>query len=255
MTRSRLWRTIADPSQALPAPYKSLSLRQKSTFLRCFFCVYEWVKDKINGLRKEKGNAQNLAFFRKAEKLLARALNVPTGGVDLNKIDEEVRKEKEESAQSATAENRLADVRMSIQNVDGKQIVVIDTDQDIFDGVAQKDYPKVARRYMLDRFQGNVYPVGTSNAYVNRRSIEEYAYSANRRASQDMRAKKMQAGTELDNLLSVAQFIGHETDDGRRPDAVRGWDKYKTYFTFDGKTIFEGEISIKLLEKGDLFMM
>lgn len=63
----------------------------------------------------------------------------------------------------------------------------------------------------------------------------------------------MQAGTELDNLLSVAQFIGHETDDGRHPDAVRGRDKYKTYFTFDGKTIFEGEISIKLLEKGDLF--
>lgn len=63
----------------------------------------------------------------------------------------------------------------------------------------------------------------------------------------------MQAGTELDNLLNVAQFIGHEADDGRHPDAVRGWDKYKTYFTFDGKTIFEGEISIKLLERGDLF--
>ncbi len=51
----------------------------------------------------------------------------------------------------------------------------------------------------------------------------------------------------------MAQFVKHEADDGRHPDAVRGWDKYKTYFTFDGKTIFEGEISIKLLKKGDLF--
>ena len=120
-------------------------------------------------------------------------------------------------------------------------------------GVAPKDYPKVVRRYMLDRFQGNIYPVGTSNAYVNRRGIEEYAYSANRRANQDIKAKKMRAGTELDNLLEVAQFIQHEVDDGRHPDAVRGWDKYKTYFTLDGKTIYEGEISIKLLERGDLF--
>ena len=63
----------------------------------------------------------------------------------------------------------------------------------------------------------------------------------------------MRAGTELDNLLEVAQFVKHEADDGRHPDAVRGWDKYKTYFTIDGKTIFEGEISIKLLERGDLF--
>lgn len=225
--------------------------------------IYEWVKEKIRQLSTGGGSRENVAYLRKAEKLLAKALDNPGGGVSVNEMDNYVREEKarrnnmETDVEAETAEageaRRLADVRMSVQEVDGKPIVVIDTDQDIFEGVAQKDYPKVARRYMLDKFQGNVYPVGTSNAYVNRRSIEEYAYSANRRASQDIRAKKMQAGTELDNLLSVAQFIGHEADDGRHPDAVRGWDKYKTYFTFDGKTIFEGEISIKLLERGDLF--
>ena len=204
-----------------------------------------------------------MAYLRRAEKLLAKAMDEPGGGISISEMDEYVREEnarrnrQEADAEAEAAEageaRRLADVRMSVQEVDGKPIVVIDTDQDIFDGVAQKDYPKVARRYMLNKFQGNVYPVRTSSAYVNRRSVEEYAYSANRRASQDMRTKKMQAGTELDNLLNVAQFIGHEADDGRHPDAVRGWDKYKTYFTFDGKTIFEGEISIKLLERGDLF--
>lgn len=90
---------------------------------------------------------------------------------------------------------------MSVQEVDGKPIVVIDTDQDIFDGVAQKDYPKVARRYMLNKFQGNVYPVGTSSAYVNRRSVEEYAYSANRRASQDMWTKKCKQEPNLITCL------------------------------------------------------
>lgn len=63
----------------------------------------------------------------------------------------------------------------------------------------------------------------------------------------------MRAGTELDNLLEVAQFIGNEADDGRHPEAVRGWDKYKTYFTFDGEIFFEGEISIELIKRGDLF--
>lgn len=158
---------------------------------------------------------------------------------------------------SAEAQTQAAkgtdNVRYSIQRIGEQDVVLVDTDQNIFDGVNPKDYPKVVRRYMLDKFQGNIYPVGTSSAYVNRRSIEEYAYSANRRASQDTRTKKMRVGTELDNLLEVAQFVKHEADDGRHPDAVRGWDKYKTYFTFDGKIIFEGEISIKLLKKGDLF--
>ena len=63
----------------------------------------------------------------------------------------------------------------------------------------------------------------------------------------------MRAGTEFDNLLEVAQFIGNEADDGRHPEAVRGWDKYKTYFTFDGENFFEGEISIELIKRGDLF--
>ena len=56
----------------------------------------------------------------------------------------------------------------------------------------------------------------------------------------------------LGNLLKIAKYVGHQTDDGRHPDAVRGWDKYKTRFIVDGRT-FEGEISLKLTQRGDVF--
>lgn len=215
--------------------------------------------------KKQTLKEKILGFFKKArtdyqsdEKLTGAAARLYR---QYKKLFDEfsARNQRYLGVENATAEARKAaekgtdNVRYSIQHIGERDVVLVDTDQNIFDGVDLKDYPKVARRYMLDRFQGNVYPVGTSNAYVNRRSVEEYTYSANRRASQDTKAKKMRAGTELDNLLEVAQFMKHEADDGRHPDAVRGWDKYKTYFTFDEKTIFEGEISIKLLEKGDLF--
>lgn len=75
---------------------RRLANRNRSLVVR----VYEWVKDKIKTLRSNGGSKENIAFMRKAEKLLARALNVPTGGVNLNAIDEEVRKEKEDSAKA-----------------------------------------------------------------------------------------------------------------------------------------------------------
>lgn len=140
----------------------------------------------------------------------------------------------------------------SIRIVDGKEIVVIDTDQNIFDGNKKSDYPKIIRRYMLDKFKNKVVDIGDSKAYIPRQSIEEYSYPANARVDKDIKAAKMKAGTELDNLLKTAEYLEHQEDDGRHADAVRGWDKYKTRFIVDGRT-FESEISIKLTRRGDVF--
>ena len=62
----------------------------------------------------------------------------------------------------------------------------------------------------------------------------------------------MKAATELDNLLDASVFIGHEDDDGRHPDAVRGWDKYQTVFKVDGR-FFKGIVALKKIQKGDVF--
>nr|DAP31263.1 MAG TPA: Type I restriction enzyme Methylase [Caudoviricetes sp.] len=189
----------------------------------------------------------------------ASARTSKTSGRNLTttSIREKAEKSTEKSKnieKSIIKEKNAGEERFSIaQTDDGKRIVVIDTDQNIFDGVEAKDYPKTVRRYMLDKFQGKIFPVGTSSAFVNRNSVNEYTFPANRRQGTDNKTQKMRAGTELDNLLKVGEYIRHEADDGRHPDATRGWDYYKTWFTFDGENIYEGIISIKLIDRGDLF--
>ena len=216
--------------------------------------VVDFKPTKFTVTKSESIKKDTASGYEVAEKQLRATDNAVSSNTIIRENTEKSIENSKKVEKNIVEEKNAGEERFSIaQTDDGKRIVVIDTDQNIFDGVEAKDYPKSVRRYMLDKFQGNVYPVGTSSAYVNRNSIKEYTFSANRRVSQDARTKKMRAGTELDNLLEVAQFVKHEADDGRHPDAVRGWDKYKTCFTFDGKTIFEGEISIKLLERGDLF--
>lgn len=223
--------------------------------------IYNWIKDKLAILTKRGGDKETARELSRALKLYENALRHSVGGVSLEAVESAVNARKAKAEKTVEREhsaNRILTPaaesgRYSVQTVNGEQVVVIDTDQNIFEGADVKDYPKIVRKYMLDKFQGKVFPVGTSSAYVNRRSVEEYAYSANRRQDQGTRAQKMRAGTELDNLLKVGEYIRHEADNGRHPDATRGWDYYKTRFTFDGENIYEGIISIKLIDRGDLF--
>lgn len=90
--------------------------------------IYEWVKEKIRRLTSGGGNRENVAYLRRAEKLLAKAIDEPGGGISISEMDEYVREEnarrneREADAEAETAEageaRRLADVRMSVQNVD-----------------------------------------------------------------------------------------------------------------------------------------
>lgn len=223
--------------------------------------IYNWIKDKLAILTKRGGDRETARELSRALKLYENALRHSVGGVSLDAVQAATEARNARTERTAERERNAKRTltpaaqggRYSIRAIDGESVVVIDTDQDIFEGADVKDYPKIVRKYMLDKFQGKVFPVGTSRAYVNRRGIEEYAYSANRRQDQGTRAQKMRAGTELDNLLKVGEYIRHEADDGRHPDATRGWDYYKTRFTFDGENIYEGIISIKLIDRGDLF--
>lgn len=206
--------------------------------------VYERIKSFIRALQGTNADKKTMQKLWKAEQLFSKALK--NAGQAKAEFAKEVQKQTQKALMQTAAQ-------FSLKTINGEKVVFIDTDQDIFDGADVKDYPKIAQKYMLDKFRGKVFPVGTSSAYVNKDSVGEYTHPANRRIDKDTRETKFKAGTELDNLLAVAEFVGHESDDGRHPDAVRGWDKYKTKFTFDGKNIFEGEISIKLIARGDLF--
>lgn len=56
--------------------------------------VYEWVKDKIRALTSGGGSRENIAYLRRAEKLLAKALDNPGGGINVSDMDKYVREEK-----------------------------------------------------------------------------------------------------------------------------------------------------------------
>lgn len=142
--------------------------------------------------------------------------------------------------------------RMSIQTDENGQYVKVDTDQDIFEGKTLEDCVKIARKYIKDHFQGAVLPVGSSQAFVNGTSTGEYAYPADHRMRADVKRAKMQASTELDNLLSISTYLRHEPDDGRHPSAAGGWDVYRTIFEIDGQR-FTGEVKIMNTNRGRLF--
>lgn len=143
--------------------------------------------------------------------------------------------------------------RLSVQtDEDGHKYVKIDVDQNIFEGKTLQEKIEIAREYMKEHFRGHVLDVGDSNAYVNGRSVEEYAYPANRRLSYGIREAKARASTELDHLLSVSTYLRHDSDDGRHKNATGGWDTYRTEFEL-GDERFTGEVKIMNTGRGRLF--
>ena len=115
-------------------------------------------------------------------------------------------------------------------------------------------------RYILnERFRNTVLQVGENDrVYVNKRGTKEYASPA-AAISADVYAAKMGAAPELDNLLKTATNVSYKADDGRHPDAVRGWKYYDVLFAVknsnieEGYSVFEGKLNVKQIARGDLF--
>lgn len=115
-------------------------------------------------------------------------------------------------------------------------------------------------RYILnERFRNTVLQAGENDrVYVNKRGTKEYASPA-AAISADVYAAKMGAAPELDNLLKTATNVSYKADDGRHPDAVRGWKYYDVLFAVknsnaeNGYSVFDGKLNVKRIAKGDLF--
>ena len=137
-------------------------------------------------------------------------------------------------------------------NEDGVTYVDVDTDQDIFKGADESEYKNIAKEYIKNHFVGK-YLGKNEDILVNGRSAKEYAYPANRRIPREIKNGKYKAATELDNMLSIAEYIRHEeTEVGKHEDAVNGWDVYKVLYKV-GDRYFSGESQIKLTENGPVF--
>ncbi len=133
--------------------------------------------------------------------------------------------------------------RYSIQ--DGK--VIVDTDQHIFDGVSREDYGKVVRQYMRQHFRGKE----IRGAEFTKRSEHEYTYSGYTQSIYGERdgvyEAKMKAATELDKMISVGTFIGHENAKHRHEYNKGGYDRYGVKFNLGGED-FSGETLVAIGE-------
>ena len=132
-------------------------------------------------------------------------------------------------------------VRYSIYN--GK--VVVDTDQNIFEGEDRKDYGKIARSYMREHFRGKTF----SDTSFTKLSEREYTSSRSTQklftTNDGVYDTKMKASTELDNMLIVAKKISHEAAKHPRDFNQNGYDRYDVTFSLDGKE-FTGELLVAI---------
>ena len=145
------------------------------------------------------------------------------------------------------AQQQAEETKFSIREDKGGKYVEVDTDQDIFENISKKEYPRVVEKYITSRFRGTV--IGETNrAYVDRKSAKEYSHPAKFYNEDQKYFAKAKAATELGNLLEVSRFERHESDAGHHPEAKGGWDKYLTVFYVDGK-YYEGEVNIMLMDE------
>ena len=137
---------------------------------------------------------------------------------------------------------------------DGEKIAVINTDQSLFSNKPLKEFPKIARKAIMDKFKNTVLALGENDlAKVGKRSWEEYAYPSIRLnpSSKEFEAK-MRAATELNNLLETAEFSHWEENKKPSKKDVYSYDYYKVRFVLAGH-LFEGLINIENNKNTRLF--
>lgn len=146
--------------------------------------------------------------------------------------------------------------------LNNRKAVFVDTDQHIFEGHEESEYPAIVKNYLKKKYMGTV--VGTVNkAYINSMSAGEFAYPAKSLSGENLSAK-MKAAPELENIMNTAtdkrtEHYNYENPNPYHPERFKkdssyteGWEFYTTLFIVDDKA-FEGVINIKLLKKGKLF--
>ena len=197
------------------------------------------LKEMLTGYEPKSKEAQmlneDLEVAQKAEKIWLEAM----------KSAKEAGKKVQENAitggEIKKSFSPKEDMNFSIREEEGERYVNVDTDQELFEGMDDAEAAKMAKTIIKDRFQGKKLE---KNALVSSKTAGEYTHPAKRMKKDAYRAK-MQASTELDNLVKVSEFIGHKNDENGRHGkmAANGWDYYKTIFRL-GDRYFEGKVNI-----------
>lgn len=197
------------------------------------------LKEMLTGYEPKSKEAQmlneNLKAAQKAEKIWLEAMR------DARQVGRKTTENSETGSETKKSFSPKEDMNFSIREEEGGRYVNVDTDQELFEGMDDAEAAKMAKTIIKDRFQGKKLE---KNALVSSKTAGEYTHPAKRMKKDAYRAK-MQASTELDNLVKVSEFIGHKNDENGRHGkmAANGWDYYKTIFRL-GDRYFEGKVNI-----------
>lgn len=150
-----------------------------------------------------------------------------------------------EARTQAHEESLRNSVRFSIQRVGDSDVVIVDTNQDIFDGADRSEYGKIVRNYMKMYFRGQevdgIKFTSTSEREFTMSHDSQRSYS---REDGSYEAK-MRAGTELANLIQTGKFLRHEVAKHPHSYNAGGYNRYSVEFVVDNVP-FEGQMVIAL---------
>lgn len=150
-----------------------------------------------------------------------------------------------EARTQAHEESLRNSVRFSIQRVGDSDVVVVDTNQDIFDGAERSEYGKIVRNYMKMYFRGQevdgIKFTSTSEREFTMSHDSQRSYSR----EDGTYEAKMRAGTELANLIQTGQFLRHEAAKHPHSYNAGGYNRYSVEFVVDNVP-FEGQMVIAL---------
>lgn len=134
----------------------------------------------------------------------------------------------------------------SIQENENRKYIKVDTNQNIFEGVQEKDYNKVAKKYIQEYLLGDTKLSQNENVNINNKSAKKYTNPGYKQANF---SEKMKLTPELKNVLEIAQYVD-ETPANK--DNAK-FSHYK-YYTFDfelGGKMFTGNINIGVDNNGN----
>lgn len=142
--------------------------------------------------------------------------------------------------------SNIKDKMFSIQqDSNGNKFVNVDTDQDIFDGVDEKDYNKIAKMYITDYLIGNTRLGNNDSVETNKKTSKKYT---NPGKKQENFVEKMKLTPELKNVLEIATL--RENSIAKKTNSkFANWEYYDFEFKLDGKT-FKGNINVGITDKG-----
>lgn len=195
--------------------------------------------DFINNLSTQKPT-----IFQKIKELIDDLVVRFTGTKEEKALREVQKKFKE--AYKNTQKNINNEVKYSIQeDINGKYIKV-DTDQDIFNGIAKNDYNKIAKMYINEYLRGTTVLSRNDSVKITSQTANKYT---NPGVKQSFFEEKMKLSTELKNVLEIAEKID-ESQPKKENAKYPNWEYYKVRFEINDRQ-FEAVLNIGVDNKGE----